>query len=93
MAHQNLKKESDELIIKTAAETAKKTAGVAGMAPRGIRIEHTKKGININVFMIVEYGKKIPEVAWDVQENIMHAVTKITDITLEKVNINIQGVE
>lgn len=93
MARQNYKKENDELVIKTATETVLKTKGVAGLANRGVKIDRSKKELELNVHIIVNFESKIPEVAWDLQENIKSAVDTIPDANLNKVNIMIQGVE
>ena len=59
---------------------------------RGIRINQTDEGILIDVSVIVRYGVKIPEVAWDLQESVKHGVEGVTGETVKAVNIHVQGV-
>ena len=42
--------------------------------------------------MIVNYGVRIPEVAWNVQENVKKAIENMTGLNVVEVNIHIQGV-
>ncbi|MCG8542027.1 MAG: Asp23/Gls24 family envelope stress response protein, partial [Clostridia bacterium] len=46
--------------------------------------------IDLNV--IVEYGIKIPDVAWKVQENVKSAIETMTGLRVVEVNIHVQGV-
>lgn len=59
---------------------------------RGIRINQTDEGILIDVSVIVRYGVKIPEVAWDLQESVKRGVEGVTGETVKAVNIHVQGV-
>lgn len=58
----------------------------------GIRVLYTDEGYIIELYLIVRYGVKIPELAWDLQTQIKNAVEKQIDIHVSKVNIHIQGV-
>ena len=46
-----------------------------------------------DLYMIVEYGVQIPEVAWNVQENVKKSVETMTGLSVVEVNIYIQGIE
>lgn len=59
---------------------------------KGIKISQNDDGINIDVYVIVEYGVKIPEVAWNIQENVKKEVEHITEAIVKAVNIHVQGV-
>jgi Uncharacterized protein conserved in bacteria len=59
---------------------------------KGIKVSQNDDGISIDVFIIVEYGVKIPEVAWNIQENVKKEVEHITESTVKAVNIHVQGV-
>lgn len=59
---------------------------------KGIKVNQSEDGISIDVFIIVEYGVKIPEVAWNIQENVKKEVEHITDAVVKAVNIHVQGV-
>ena len=60
---------------------------------KGIKVSQSKNGVNIDVFVIVEYGYKILTVAWDLQKNIKKEVEEITEKEVANVNVSIQGVD
>ncbi len=59
---------------------------------KGIKINQNEDGIVIDVSIIVDYGVKIPSVAWDIQENVKNEVEHIVDIKVLAVNIHVTGV-
>lgn len=59
----------------------------------GIKVEQKDDGVEIDVFAVIAYGAKIPEVAWDIQENVKTAVVESTGLAVKAVNIHIQGVK
>jgi len=60
---------------------------------KGIKVNQTEDGAEIDVHIIVKYNAKIPAVAWDVQESVKNEVQTMTDITVKAVNIHVQGVQ
>ena len=58
-----------------------------------MRVEVGEKEAAIDLYMIVDYGVQIPEVAWNVQENVKKSVETMTGLTVVEVNIYIQGIE
>ena len=59
---------------------------------KGIKISQNDDGIAIDIHIIVDYGVKIPAVAWDVQENVKKEIEEMTDSQVKAVNIHVQGV-
>lgn len=59
---------------------------------KGIKVSQNDDGITVDLFVIVEYGVKIPAVAWDVQENVKKEIEEMTDSPVKAVNIHVQGV-
>lgn len=59
---------------------------------KGIKVEITDKSISIDVYLIVEYGVKIPDIAWDVQDKVKKVVEEMTGMIVTAVNIHIQGI-
>lgn len=70
------------------------TKNILGKEPlyKGIKVAQTEEGIIIDINVIVKYGVKIPQVAWDVQENVKKEVELMTDAATKAVNIHVQGV-
>ncbi|XVG95047.1 Asp23/Gls24 family envelope stress response protein [Eubacteriales bacterium KG127] len=59
---------------------------------KGIRINKDKDGYIIDLFVVVEFGSNIPEVAWNIQENVAKYLRDILYIDLSKIDIHVQGV-
>lgn len=59
---------------------------------RGVKVEMTEEGTTIDVFIVVDYGVRIPELAWEVQENVKNSVESMTGQKVLKVNIHIEGI-
>lgn len=59
---------------------------------KGVRVDMTEKTVTIDLYIVVEYGIKIPELAWEIQENVKAKVESMTGLSVEKVNIHIEGI-
>jgi uncharacterized alkaline shock family protein YloU len=59
---------------------------------KGVRVEVGEKEAAVDIFVIVEYGAKIPDVASLVQENVKHAIESMTGLKVLEVNVHVQGV-
>jgi len=59
---------------------------------KGIKISQGEDGISVDLFVIIEYGVKIPAVAWDIQDNVKKEIEEMTDFPVKAVNIHVQGV-
>ena len=59
---------------------------------KGIKVELKENTAVIDMYIIVEYGFKIPELARELQENVKNNVETMTGITVEKVNVHIDGI-
>lgn len=59
---------------------------------KGIKVEIKEKSVLIDLYIIVEFGIRIPELAWEIQENVKNSVETMTGLTVEKVNVHIDGI-
>ncbi|MCI8609135.1 MAG: Asp23/Gls24 family envelope stress response protein [Firmicutes bacterium] len=59
---------------------------------KGIGLFKEPEGIGIDVYLSVEYETKIPDLAWEVQTSVKEAVETVTGLSVQKVNIHVQGV-
>ena len=75
------------------ALAAKEINGVACLQGKGIRAELFGKNINVDVYLVIEFGYSVPDVAYRVQENIKRSVETMTEYKIDNVNINILGVQ
>lgn len=99
---------SDEVVSIIAGLAATEIEGIAGMSggvvngitemlgkknlSKGVKVEVGEKEATIDLYTIVEYGVRIPDVAWKVQENVKKAVETMTGLKILAVNIHVQGV-
>ena len=99
---------SEEVVAIIAGIAATDVSGVAGMSggiaggiaeilgrknlSKGVKVEVGEKEAAIDLYIIVEFGARIPEVAWDIQDKVKTAVQTMTGLTVIEVNIHVQGV-
>ena len=99
---------ADEAVAIIAGLAATEVDGVAGMSgglaggiaellgkrnlSKGVKVEVGDREAAVDLFLVVNYGVSIPEVALRVQENVSRAITSMTGLTVVEVNVHIQGV-
>ena len=99
---------SEEVVSIIAGMAASEVAGVAGMSgglagglaeklgrknlSKGVKAEVGEKEATIDIFVIVDYGAHIQEVAHQVQTSVRNAVESMTGLKVLQVNVNVQGV-
>lgn len=66
-------------------------SGKKNMA-KGIKVEKTENTAKIDVNIIVEYGSRIPDIAFEIQNRVKKSVEGMTGFKVEEVNVHIQGV-
>ncbi len=59
---------------------------------KGIKVEVGDKETKIDVNIIVEYGVRIPDVAFEIQNRVKKAVESMTGLKVVEVNVHVQGV-
>lgn len=59
---------------------------------KGIKVEVGEKDTKIDVNIIVEYGVRIPDVAFEIQNRVKKAVETMTGLNVVEVNVHVQGV-
>lgn len=99
---------SDEVVSVIASMAAAGVSGVSGMVggvaggfvellgkknlSKGVKITTDNGKVSLDLAIIVEYGAKIPDVAWDVQEKVKSEVEVMTGLEVIAVNISVEGV-
>ena len=69
----------------------KKILGKENIA-RGIALTKEEERLGIDIYLNVEFGARIPDLAWEVQSSVKEAVESVTGIAVQMVNIHVQGV-
>lgn len=59
---------------------------------KGIKVEVGQKETKVDVNIIVEYGTRIPDVAFAIQNRVKKAVETMTGLKVIAVNVHVQGV-
>ena len=99
---------ADEVVSIIAGLAATEIDGVASMSggiaggiaealgrknlSKGVKVEVGEEEAAVDLYLIVRYGTRIPDVAWSVQENVKKAIESMTGLKVVKVNVHVQGV-
>jgi uncharacterized alkaline shock family protein YloU len=59
---------------------------------RGVVIDSSGDSLEIELYIIVEYGVNIPEVARNVVEKVRYTMETMLGLKVGRININVQGV-
>lgn len=100
---------SNDVVATIAAIAAKSVDGVSDMLnsltggfaeflgkknpAKGVKVTITERDVKIDMSVIVKYGVKIPDVAWEVQEKTKSEVEAMTGLNVVAVNVNIDGID
>lgn len=99
---------ADEVVSIIAGLAATEVEGVASMSggivggiaealgrknlSKGVKVEVGEQEAAVDLYLIVGYGSRIPDVAWRVQENVKKAIETMTGLAVVNVNVHVQGV-
>lgn len=59
---------------------------------KGVKVEITEKNVVIDLYIVVDYGARIPEVSWKIQDRVKSDVEQMTGLDVTEINIHVQGV-
>ena len=59
---------------------------------KGIKVDIDNKNAKIDANIIVEYGARIPDVAFEIQSRVKTSVENMTGLKVLEVNVHVQGV-
>ena len=99
---------ADEVVSIVAGLAASDVEGVAGMSggitggiaemlgrknlSKGVKVEVGEKEAAIDIFVVMGFGIRIPEVAELIQKNVSKAVENMTGLKVVEVNVHVQGI-
>ncbi len=99
---------SNEVLAIIAGIATSEIEGVTGMASslvesiserfgrhdhgRGVKVETQEDEVSVDIFVNVEYGCRIPDVARSIQTNVKEAIENMTDLQVKAVNVHVQEV-
>jgi uncharacterized alkaline shock family protein YloU len=59
---------------------------------KGVKVNTEEKTVEIDLNIIVDFGIKIPEVAWEIQEAVKRSVESMTGLAVKVVNVHVVGI-
>ena len=59
---------------------------------KGVRVSFDNKTVTCNVYVIIEYGFCIPEVALEIQEKVKESIEVMTGYDVQFIDVHVQGV-
>ena len=99
---------ADEVVSIIAGLDATEVEGIAGMSggivsgvtemlgrknfTKGVKVEVGEKEAAVDLYIVVKYGVRIPDVALAAQENVKQAIETMTGLSVVEVNVHVQGV-
>ena len=108
VSEENGIKIADDVVAIIAGKAASEVSGVFGMAggfaggitevfgkknfSKGIKVDVQEQSVKIDVNIIVEYGARIPDIAFEIQNRVKKAVESMTGLKVLEVNVHVQGV-
>lgn len=99
---------ADDVVAVIAGLAATEVKGVAAMSggfaggiaevlgrrnlSKGVKVEVGTEEAKVDLHIVVTYGMRIPDVAWEIQENVKRAIELMTGLRVLQVNVHVQGV-
>ncbi|MGQ9531269.1 MAG: Asp23/Gls24 family envelope stress response protein [Desulfotomaculales bacterium] len=99
---------ADEVVKVIAGLAATEVPGVADMSgglvggiaerlgrknlAKGVKVEVGEKEAAVDLYIVVDYGVRIPDVAAEIQRKVKQAVEGMTGLKVVEVNVHVQGV-
>jgi uncharacterized alkaline shock family protein YloU len=98
---------SKQAIATIAFQAVQRSYGVVGLASKniadelahalvkdpthGIDVEYKNQEINIDIYIIIEYGTRIKSVAASVANTVRYQVERSLGVPMNEINIHVQG--
>ncbi|WP_188453693.1 Asp23/Gls24 family envelope stress response protein [Virgibacillus oceani] len=60
---------------------------------KGVKVELTDNGILIDLYVVLNYGVSIPQVAQKLQTNIRQTLKNMTALEIDEINVHVVGVQ
>ena len=100
---------ANEVVAIISGLAATEVEGVAGMSggiaggiadmlgrknlSKGVKVEVGETETSVDIFVIVDYGSSIPDVAWNIQDNVRKSIESMTGLNAVEINVHVQGVD
>src|ERR687886_880203 len=58
---------------------------------RGVDVRYTNGKVTIDLYVVIEYGTRISEVAQGIKNRVKYRVERATGLSVAEVNVHVQG--
>jgi len=62
-------------------------------ASRNIKVEIKDNKPLINLYIVIKYGVRIPDIAWDIQSRVKEGLMKKLGTDINEIDIHVQGIQ
>ena len=98
---------SEEVLAAVVVGAVREVEGVSGMmtpmgggvntanarkSAKGVKIDMSGDALRVDIYLMVDYGHPIPEVAENVQNAVFSSIEAMTGCPVEAVNVHVGGV-
>jgi len=59
---------------------------------KGVKVKRNEEGLMLDLYVIMDFGVCIPEVALEVQRSVKSAIEKLTGFSVLEINVTVQGI-
>ena len=63
------------------------------ISSRTIKVEIKNNTPLINLYIIIKYGVRIPDIAWDIQNRIKESIKNKLGININEIDIHVEGIQ
>lgn len=63
------------------------------VSPQTIKVEIKNNKPLINLYIIIKYGVRIPDIAWDIQSRVKESLMKKLNTDINEIDIHVQGIQ
>ncbi len=100
---------TDDALAVIAGIAASEVPGVAGMSSgmaggiaealgrvnlsKGVKVVTRENNTTVDLYVIVRYGYRIPDLAFEIQEYVKQQIEEQAGIIVENIHIHVQGVD
>ncbi|EEX49336.1 MULTISPECIES: Asp23/Gls24 family envelope stress response protein [Jonquetella] len=82
--------------IRLASTGLSSVLGLSRKSVEGLRVSVDESGkepvITVDAYLLVRWGVRVPDLAWDVQELLKRELERVTGYRVKAVNIHVQGI-
>lgn len=80
-------------IMEEMSDISKKNARKVNKNTKNVKVEIKNNRLSINLSIILKYGVRIPDIAWEIQNRIKQELKKIIGVENVEINIHVQGIQ